>query len=126
MHDEIFGPILPVLSVPDLDAAIDFVNSRPRPLALYLFSGNAAVEEEILERTMSGDVCVNDVALHLAVPGLPFGGVGPSGMGRYHGRWSFDTFTHAKGLLHKAVIFEVPIRYPPYSESRRKWIHRMH
>ena len=122
MQEEIFGPILPVIAVPDMGAAMDFVNSRPKPLVLYLFSNSRAVENEVVERTTSGNVCINEVVLHLVVPELPFGGVGPSGMGRYHGRWSFDTFTHAKGVLHKSVLLDLPIRYPPYTESRRQWL----
>lgn len=122
MQEEIFGPILPVLSVPNVQAAIDFVNARPNPLALYVFSGNQAVQKDILEQTSSGDVCINDVVLQLAVPELPFGGVGSSGMGRYHGRWGFETFTHAKGVLHKSVHLDVPIRYPPYTKSHQQLI----
>jgi aldehyde dehydrogenase (NAD+) len=122
MQSEIFGPILPVIPVPHMNAAIDFVNSRPKPLVLYLFSSSRRLAQEVLERTTSGNVCVNEVVLHLAVPELPFGGVGASGMGRYHGRWSFDTFTHAKGVLHKSVLLDLPIRYPPYTESRRQWL----
>jgi aldehyde dehydrogenase (NAD+) len=123
MQEEIFGPILPVIPVPDMNAAIEFVNSRPKPLVLYLFSSNRSVTQDVLERTSSGNVSINDVVLHLTVPELPFGGVGSSGMGRYHGRWSFDTFTHAKGILHKSVLLDLPIRYPPYTESRRQWLH---
>ena len=122
MQDEIFGPILPVIPVPHINAAIDFVNSRPRPLVLYLFTNNRAIVQEVVERTSSGGVCVNEVVLQLTVPELPFGGVGASGMGRYHGRWSFDTFTHAKGVLHKSAMVDYSIRYPPYTETRRRWL----
>jgi aldehyde dehydrogenase (NAD+) len=122
MQEEIFGPILPVIPVADMNAAIEFVNSRPKPLVLYLFSSNRATTKDVLERTSSGNVSINEVVLHLTVPELPFGGVGSSGMGRYHGRWSFDTFTHAKGILHKSVLLDLPIRYPPYTESRRQWL----
>ncbi|MDH5492598.1 MAG: aldehyde dehydrogenase family protein, partial [Myxococcales bacterium] len=94
MQDEIFGPILPVLSVTDMDAAIAFVNARPKPLALYLFASDRGVQEEVLARTSSGGVAVNHAILHLTVPDLPFGGVGESGMGAYHGQASFDTVTH--------------------------------
>ncbi len=94
MADEIFGPILPVLRVQDIEQAIAFVNERPKPLALYLFTSDPLVQESVLERTSSGGVTVNHALLHLTVPSLPFGGVGASGMGAYHGRASFETFSH--------------------------------
>lgn len=125
MREEIFGPILPVLAVPDLGVAVDFVNQRPRPLAIYLFSDDRDAQRQVVEGTTSGDVCINEVVLQLAVPGLPFGGVGPSGMGAYHGRWSFETFTRARGVLRKSLRFDVPLRYPPYSEWQRRWIRRL-
>src|SRR5690606_22596282 len=86
MQEEIFGPILPMLTVHDVEEAIDFVSLRPRPLALYLFTRNRAVAQRVVETTRSGGMCVNDIATHFAVPELPFGGVGESGIGAYHGR----------------------------------------
>src|SRR5262249_4889795 len=94
MSGEIFGPILPVLKVQDVEHAIAFVNSRPKPLALYVFTNDRAVQTKVLERTTSGGVTVNHTLLHLVNPSLPFGGVGPSGMGAYHGRATFETFSH--------------------------------
>lgn len=117
MQEEIFGPILPVLTVPSMDAAIAFVNDRPSPLALYVFSNDSATQHEVIDRTSSGNVCVNDVLMHMIVPELPFGGVGESGMGHYHGRWSFDTFTHKKGVLSRSTHLDLPQRYPPYTEG---------
>jgi acyl-CoA reductase-like NAD-dependent aldehyde dehydrogenase len=125
MADEIFGPILPVISVPHVDAAVSFVNARPKPLALYLFSEDKRIQERVLERTTSGGVTVNHVWLHLGVPDLPFGGVGPSGMGAYHGRDSFDTFTHRKSVLRKSLGFEPPILLPPYTATKTKWLRRL-
>lgn len=125
MKDEIFGPILPVVKVADVDAAIRFVNARPKPLALYVFAESSAASDRVLERTSSGGACVNDTITHLAVPELPFGGVGPSGMGAYHGKTGFDTFTHEKAILSKGTLIDPSIRYPPYTETKAKWIRRL-
>jgi aldehyde dehydrogenase (NAD+) len=117
MKDEIFGPILPVLTVKNMDAAIEFVTDRPKPLALYLFSNNEATQHKVVDRTSSGNACINDVIMHMVVPELPFGGVGDSGMGRYHGQWSFETFTHRKGVLSRTNHLDFPVRYPPYTDG---------
>ena len=117
MQEEIFGPILPVLSVPSMDAAIDFVTDRPSPLALYIFSNDEATQHKVIDRTSSGNTCINDVIMHMVVPELPFGGVGDSGMGRYHGQWSFETFTHRKGVLARSTHLDFPVRYPPYTDG---------
>ncbi len=117
MQEEIFGPILPVLTVPNMDKAIEFVNDRPTPLALYLFSNDAAAHDKVIDQTRSGNVCVNDVLMHLTVAELPFGGIGESGMGQYHGQWSFETFTHRKGVLSRSTHLDLPVRYPPYSDK---------
>jgi aldehyde dehydrogenase (NAD+) len=123
MEEEIFGPILPLVEVKDLDQAASFVASRPSPLALYIFSGSDAGVERVLERTSSGGVCVNGTVLHLAVPGLPFGGVGESGIGAYHGRSGFETFSHRRSVLAKPGWPDPPLAYPPYSRLR-SWILR--
>ena len=120
MADEIFGPILPVIRVNDMERAIAFVNSRPKPLALYLFSSDPLIQESVLERTSSGGVTVNHALLHLTVPSLPFGGVGPSGMGAYHGRASFETFSHKKSVLMKPTWFDPSFFYPPYTAFKKK------
>jgi aldehyde dehydrogenase (NAD+) len=125
MNDEIFGPILPILPVSSVGEAIAFVNARPKPLALYVFTGERRVADEVLERTSSGGACVNDVVLHLAVPELPFGGVGESGMGAYHGRQGFETFSHRKAVLTKIAALDVPVRYPPYDETKKAVLKRL-
>lgn len=122
MQDEIFGPILPIIEVTDHDEAIGVINARPKPLALYVFANDSDVTEAILARTSSGGAVVNHCVLHLAVPGLPFGGVGESGMGAYHGKASFDTFTHQKSVLKKPFAIDPPLLYPPYDQSREKWL----
>lgn len=114
MQEEIFGPILPVLPVADLDAAVDFVNARPKPLALYLFSRDAATARRLIRRTASGGVAVNDTLVQFLNRDLPFGGVGASGFGRYHRRASFDNFTHYRSVQLAASIPETNWRYPPY------------
>ncbi|MEL6901318.1 MAG: aldehyde dehydrogenase, partial [Cyanobacteria bacterium J06606_4] len=101
MQEEIFGPVLPVLSYQDIDSAIAQINARPKPLALYIFSRDEALQNHILSATSSGGACINDVFLHVAIWGMPFGGVGDSGIGAYHGKTSFDTFSHQKSVLKK-------------------------
>ena len=99
MTEEIFGPVLPVLPIDSIDEAIGFVNGRDKPLALYLFTRRRAVEDEVLARTSSGGACVNGTMLHTASPEMPFGGTGASGLGAYHGRHSFETFSHRKAVF---------------------------
>ena len=114
MQEELFGPLLPVLSVDDLNQAIALINQRPKPLALYLFTKQQQAQRQILERTSSGGVCFNDVVMQVGVPDLPFGGVGPSGMGSYHGEAGFRTFSHQRSVLRRPFQLDVPFRYPPY------------
>jgi aldehyde dehydrogenase (NAD+) len=125
MADEIFGPILPVLTVEDVGQAISFINARPKPLALYLFSRDDQAQERVLEQTSSGGVTINHTLLHVAIPSLPFGGVGASGLGAYHGRASFETFSHRKSVLKKPTWFDPWFFYPPYNDSKRKWMRRL-
>ena len=125
MQEEIFGPILPVLSVPHVDAAITFVNQRPKPLALYCFSSSKKTQQKVQDRTSSGGMTINHVWMHLAVPELPFGGVGESGMGAYHGSHSFETFSHRKAVLKKPTQVDPPILYPPYTDGKQKWVKRL-
>ena len=115
MQEEIFGPILPVLTVPHLEGALAQVRSRPKPLALYLFSNDHAAQQRTLSSTSSGGVCFNDVVMQAGVAGLPFGGVGESGMGTYHGRAGFLTFSHQRSVLQRPFWLDVPFRYPPYA-----------
>ncbi len=125
MQEEIFGPVLPVLSVRDFEEAIAFVNARPRPLALYAFSASGETCRRVIEQTQSGSVCINDGVLQLAVPGLPFGGIGPSGMGAYHGRHTFETFSHRKAVLMRSTRLDLSLRYPPYTERKFRWLRRL-
>ncbi len=125
MREEIFGPLLPVLPVDDVDEAIDFVNERDKPLALYVFSDVDSVADRVIASTSAGGVAVNATVLHLAVPGLPFGGVGASGMGAYHGRAGFETFSHRKSVLHRPTRLDLPVAYPPYSGWKQKLLRRL-
>ena len=120
MSEEIFGPILPVLAVDDVDEAIRFVNDRDKPLALYAFSGSDRTLERIVDSTSAGGVTLNHVVLHLAAPSLPFGGVGPSGMGAYHGKAGFDVFTHRKPVLSKPTRPDPSLMYPPSTRWKQK------
>ena len=115
MQEELFGPLLPVLVVDDLEQAIQHINQRPKPLALYLFTGNRRHQRTLLQRTSSGGVAFNDVVLQAGVPELPFGGVGASGMGAYHGQAGFDTFSHRRSVLRRPFRLDAPFRYPPYA-----------
>jgi aldehyde dehydrogenase (NAD+) len=117
MQEEIFGPILPVLEIDNVEQGIDFVNARPSPLGLYLFAEDQRVTEQILEATTSGDAAVNDCAIHPLVHDLPFGGVGNSGMGKYHGEWGFRAYTNARGVLNHSTKMDPDVRYPPYSRN---------
>jgi len=125
MADEIFGPILPILAYDQIAEAIAFVNAQPKPLALYLFSSNKQNQAQVLQSIPFGGGCLNDIIMHLGNPELPFGGVGNSGMGSYHGKSSFDTFTHYKSILKNSFRFDLKWRYPPYKmtlETLKKFI----
>lgn len=124
MQEEIFGPILPILTYRSLDEAIASLNQRPKPLALYVFSRDRQVQTQVLDRTTAGSVCINDVILQVAVWDLPFGGVGSSGMGHYHGQYSFDTFSNLKSVFKKPFWLDMDWRYPPY-ESKVKLFRKM-
>ena len=115
MADEIFGPLLPVLTVESLDQAVQFVNSRPKPLALYVFA-SGQLGRDLIDRIPSGGAVINHVAMHCLVPALPFGGVGASGMGAYHGKWGFDTLSHRRAVLSKPARPDPRLVYPPYSQ----------
>ncbi|MCB9480304.1 MAG: aldehyde dehydrogenase [Desulfobacteraceae bacterium] len=120
MQEEIFGPVLPVLTVDSINEAIDFVTKRPKPLALYVFSENKKNSSEVLLKTSSGGACVNDAIVHLSSHHLPFGGVGISGMGAYHGRFGFETFSHFKSVVSSTTKFDIPLRYPPFPKWFKK------
>ncbi|KHF34838.1 Aldehyde dehydrogenase [Paenibacillus sp. P1XP2] len=112
MQEEIFGPILPILEYDDIQETVDMINARPKPLALYLFTRDAGTEKAVVGSVSYGGGCVNDTLMHIATPYLPFGGVGESGMGAYHGKGSFDTFTHYKSVLKQTTRFDIAFRYP--------------
>ncbi len=122
MTDEIFGPVLPVITVDDLDEAIDFVNGRDKPLALYVFTDDDATARRTIARTSSGGVGVNGTLLHVGPPELPFGGVGPSGMGSYHGEAGFETFSHLKPVYDRRVRPDLRVMYPPYSRLKERLV----
>jgi aldehyde dehydrogenase (NAD+) len=117
MQDEIFGPILPVLEFEDLSEVISIINSRPKPLALYVFSSRPDRCRQVIDQVSFGAGCINDTIIHFANPNLPFGGVGNSGMGSYHGKAGFDTFSHKKSILKKSFSFDPPLRFPPYKNK---------
>ncbi len=125
MTEEIFGPILPVLTYDRLDDAIDFVNARPKPLAVYVFSRSSAVAQDVVERVPSGGATINHIAMHCLVPSLPFGGVGNSGMGAYHGEWGFRTLSHRKAVLHKTMHPDPRLIYPPYGRRTEKLMRKL-
>lgn len=119
MEEEIFGPILPIIKFSRIDEVIELINDRPKPLALYLFTKNKSLEEKILRNISFGGGCINETILHISNKRLPFGGVGESGMGSYHGKKSFETFTHEKSILKKSNIFDPSFKYPPYPSIKK-------
>ena len=116
MQQEIFGPILPVMTFDNLYEVVEVIEDRPHPLALYMFSSNKKSINNVTQLCRYGGGCINDVVVHLATPEMPFGGVGASGMGSYHGKFGFDTFSHKKSILDKKTWFDLPIRYQPYNK----------
>ncbi|MEG1778919.1 MAG: aldehyde dehydrogenase [Oscillospiraceae bacterium] len=117
MQQEIFGPILPILEFSELSDVIEIIKSKPKPLALYLFTQSAENKNRVLNEISFGGGCINDTVIHLATPYMPFGGVGNSGMGNYHGKFGFDTFSHKKSILKKSNLFDIPLRYAPYKNK---------
>jgi aldehyde dehydrogenase (NAD+) len=118
MQEEIFGPVLPVLTYNTIDELIGNIRKLPEyPLALYLFTESEEVEREVLDKTQFGGGCINNTVMHLANPNLPFGGVGESGMGAYHGKNSFDAFSHKRSILKAGTLFDIKFRYPPYKDK---------
>ncbi|KAL5993158.1 Aldehyde dehydrogenase 3 member H1 [Asimina triloba] len=120
MNEEIFGPLLPIITVDKVEDSIGIINSRSKPLAAYLFTKNKQLEKEFVHSVSAGGMLINDICIHLAVHTLPFGGVGESGMGSYHGKFSFDTFSHKKAVLHRTFGGEVSARYPPYTPKKQR------
>ena len=118
MLEEIFGPVLPVIAYDSIDEAVAFINGREHPLALYLFSEDRATQDRFLHAVPFGGGCINDTIIHLATSRMGFGGVGHSGMGSYHGKKSFDTFSHEKSIVHKSTWLDLPFRYMPYTKAK--------
>jgi aldehyde dehydrogenase (NAD+) len=118
MRDEIFGPLLPIIEVDDMEQAITFVNKRSKPLALYLFNKDQTIEDNVMHNTSAGNVCINDGMMFMVNADLPFGGVGNSGMGSYHGQAGFDTFSHLKTVMKRSYMMDLDVRYPPYSDKK--------
>lgn len=120
MEDEIFGPLFPIIEFTKIDEVIKYITSNLKPLALYLFTNNKKLQKRILREVPFGGGCINDTIMHIASHSMPFGGVGNSGMGSYHGKYSFDTFTHYKSIIKKSNLIDMPMRYHPYKESNYK------
>lgn len=121
LKEEIFGPVFPLIEFTDTDFVIRYINDRPKPLALYLFTKNRKQRDKIVRETSSGGVCINDTLLHFVNHKIPFGGVGNSGMGRYHGKYSFDTFTHDKSVVYSTFAIDLKVKYPPYKGKLKRY-----
>lgn len=122
MQEEIFGPVMPVLTYEDLDSVIDKINSMPSPLALYVFTNDKHLAKKVMNEAVFGGGCINDVVIHLATSYMGFGGVGESGMGSYHGKYGFETFSHMKSIVDKKRIIDLDMRYQPYKKFNEKLI----
>lgn len=125
MQEEIFGPLLPVLTYSSLDEALSEIRKRDKPLAAYLFASDAGTQERFKNEISSGGMTINDTVIHLGNARLPFGGVGPSGIGAYHGQHSFEVFSHKKSVVTKSGFMDLAIRYPPFSAGKLKWLRRV-
>lgn len=124
MQEEIFGPILPILVFDALSDVVQWVNTKPKPLALYFFTKNKERENYILSNISYGGGCINDTIVHLGTSHLPFGGIGASGMGAYHGKASFNTFSHGKSIMKKSLLIDIPLRYAPF-KNHLEWLKRI-
>ncbi|HIH96379.1 MAG TPA: aldehyde dehydrogenase [Thermoplasmata archaeon] len=125
MREEIFGPIIPIVEYSKISEAISFVNSLPKPLATYIFSNDKKIQQKIIRETSSGGVCINDTMIQLYPKELPFGGVGDSGFGRYHGKISFESFSNKRSIMRQSVLFDLKSRYPPFSEKILKIVKKV-
>jgi aldehyde dehydrogenase (NAD+) len=125
MAEEIFGPILPIITVGSTEEAVAFVNSRPKPLALYVFTASQDVGRDLVDRMPSGGAVINHIAMHCLVPQLPFGGIGASGMGAYHGQWGFEALSHRRAVLSKPAKPDPSLLYPPYTDRAMKILRRL-
>ncbi|XP_010263855.1 PREDICTED: aldehyde dehydrogenase family 3 member F1-like [Nelumbo nucifera] len=122
MTEEIFGPFLPIITLKNIQQSAGFIKSRPKPLALYVFTKDETLKKLMISQTSSGSITFNDVAFQFLSDSLPFGGVGQSGMGRYHGKFSFDEFTHEKAVLRRTLLLDLEPRYPPWNDFKLKFI----
>ena len=120
MQVEIFGPVLPVIDFENFDEVYPIIEQNPKPLSTYIFTSDKKLLREFLRKTRSGNASVNETVMQIASPYLPYGGVGSSGMGRYHGKSSFDTFSNRRSVLVKSNLLDIPVRYPPYSKLKTK------
>lgn len=118
MNEEVFGPLLPIITVDRLEESFEIITRRPKPLAAYLFTNRKNLKDKFVSTVSAGGLVINDSSLHLAVHTLPFGGVGESGMGSYHGKFSFDAFSHKKAVLYRSFVGDAPARYPPYTQGK--------
>lgn len=125
MQEEIFGPILPILTYREVSQAVEFIRSKDKPLALYLFTQDKALKEYIIKNLSFGGATINDTLIHQSNYNLPFGGVGASGMGQYHGKYSLETFSHPKSVIEKTDLFDIKLRYPPYKDWALKFIKKI-
>jgi aldehyde dehydrogenase (NAD+) len=125
MREEVFGPILPVIEVDSLEAAVAFIRQREKPLAAYLFTRSRVSERLFVNAVSAGSMCINDVLMFMSVPDLPFGGVGMSGMGQYHGKAGFDRFSHLKAVMKRSRFPEIPLRFPPYTDFKNRMLRRL-
>jgi aldehyde dehydrogenase (NAD+) len=125
LSQEIFGPILPIITYEDLDIMLEELRRKPKPLALYIFSNSKSTQDIILSKISSGGVCINDTIMHITPDNLPFGGVGNSGMGSYHGKKSFETFSHQRSVLNRKTYFDLSLRYPPFTEKTIKIVKKI-
>jgi aldehyde dehydrogenase (NAD+) len=125
MQEEIFGPILPLIRYTHFDEVLSYIQDHEKPLSAYLFSNEQTEQNAWLNRLSFGGGCINDAIMHITNPNLPFGGVGQSGTGSYHGKSGFTTFSHLKSVFKKPNIFEVPLKYPPYTQTKMDWIKRL-
>nr|XP_023908249.1 aldehyde dehydrogenase family 3 member I1, chloroplastic-like [Quercus suber] len=120
MQEEIFGPLMPILTVEKVEDSFKIIQSKPKPLAAYLFTNDEQLKKNFVQNISSGGMLINDTILHVATDGLPFGGVGESGMGSYHGKFSFDAFSHKKAVLYRSFDADASIRYPPYTTQKQR------
>ncbi|KAF7047053.1 hypothetical protein CFC21_056039 [Triticum aestivum] len=126
MTEEIFGPLLPIITVKKIEDSIKFVNSMPKPLAIYAFTKNEKLKHQIIDETSSGSVTFNDAIVQYAVEGLPFGGVGESGFGQYHGKYTFELFSHKKAVFKRSFLIEFMFRYPPWDDTKTEMLRRVY